>query len=335
MNTFSINQTLRSAYLLGLLLTAIPVTLFAHSGEPPLTPYPTVGIPDVIISGTQASCPPGSLKAQAGECGCFLSDEDRNHNSIVDCHAKDDLKAQVESIREIIRQSRRQKLSAQIKLRLSRAITQATRFVRTWRSRLNQGDSQIPVSRLAAKVRATILRTLFRSDTAQATIATHIENQLDQITTLSTAYRLFLGTGEYSPSSNWDAVLRFNDIDSLTSGVQSVPDGTTPIKQLTDTNGVALNFGHSLFYDRNRDEMYVASLFTTTGSATSCTQDQVTSQCGSIGVYTNASSANGAQTLARHIFGSATTIIQPHGIWVDTTRDILYAANTFGGNILV
>lgn len=184
-------------------------------------------------------------------------------------------------------------------------------------------------------MRATILRVLYRSNAAQSTVVAQIETQLDQITTLSTAYRLFLGTGEYSPSSNWDAILRFNDIDSLPSGVQSVADGTTPIKQLTDTNGVALNFLHSLFYDASRDEMYVASLFTTTGSANACTQNQTTSQCGSIGVYANASSANGPQTLVRHIFGSATSIIQPHGIWVDTTRDILYAANTFGSNILV
>lgn len=138
--------------------------------------------------------------------------------------------------------------------------------------------------------------------------------------------RLFLGTGEYDPASLWDAVLRFDDSGSI-AGSAATPDGTVPVKQVTSAgSGMSLNFAHSIFYDRSRDELYLASLFT---------NGVPPAPSGSIGVLANASSANGASVMVRHIFGPSIPFNKPHGVWVDTTRDILYAANTFAENILV
>lgn len=146
-----------------------------------------------------------------------------------------------------------------------------------------------------------------------------------------TKERLYLGTGEFSPTDSWDAVLRFEDSAAL-NDTPADPSGTAPIKQMKDASGLALNFGHGLFVDESRDELYIGSLFTSE-TAVDCTNFQVA--CGSVGVAAKASSLNGATTLTRHLYGSNTGINKPHGVWLETATNALYVANTFGGNILV
>ncbi|MEK7689617.1 MAG: hypothetical protein AAB425_01205, partial [Bdellovibrionota bacterium] len=146
--------------------------------------------------------------------------------------------------------------------------------------------------------------------------------------------RLYFGTGEYSAGDNWDAMIRIeaaDTINSLTSGLPVAPDGTAAVKTMRDRSGIRLNFAHSFFVNETSNELYAASLFTTSDNHACAGTTEV---CGSIGVIAGASSVNGSVTLSRHLFGSATTINQPHGIWIDTSRDILYAANTMSDNIL-
>ncbi|MBI3071406.1 MAG: hypothetical protein HYY84_04680 [Deltaproteobacteria bacterium] len=153
--------------------------------------------------------------------------------------------------------------------------------------------------------------------------------------------RLYVGTGEYSSTSTtWHAILRFDDAQSINTNDAGVtPSATIPVQQIVDSTGVPLNFAHTLYVAESRNEMYIGALFTT-GDGGKTKPDSgmpldPTDVVGSIGVLANASSANGGQTLARHLFGPATLINQPHGVWVDESRDLLYAANTFSKNILV
>lgn len=151
-----------------------------------------------------------------------------------------------------------------------------------------------------------------------------------------TLERLYVGTGEYSARQDWHAVLRFDDsasINSVETNTAVTPDTTVNVQSSGDSSGVLLNFAHTLFLDEERDELYLGALFTTSDNHDCSGTSEV---CGSISVMSNASTVSGeSQTVSRHLFGSETEINQPHGIWVDTSRDILYAANTFSLNILV
>lgn len=147
--------------------------------------------------------------------------------------------------------------------------------------------------------------------------------------------RIYIGTGEYSAMQDWHAILRFDDstsINTLMTGTAITPDATVNVQASHDDDGVMLNFAHTFFVDEERDEIYLGSLFTTLDNHDCSGPQEV---CGSIAVISSASSMDGPQTLSRHLFGDDTQINQPHGIWLDTTRDILYAANTFSLNILV
>ena len=147
--------------------------------------------------------------------------------------------------------------------------------------------------------------------------------------------RLYVGTGEYLATQDWHAILRFENahlIDSAATGLGVTPNSTVNIQVSGDADGVMLNFVHTIFLDEARDELYVGSLFTTSDGHPCAGPREV---CGSVAVFANASTMDGPQTVTRHIFGPTTQINQPHGVWVDATRDILYAANTFGRNILV
>ena len=145
---------------------------------------------------------------------------------------------------------------------------------------------------------------------------------------------LYAGMGEYSPTQDWHAILRFDNAEVLDSsgGDPYVPDATIPVVEPTAFDGTALNFAHGLHLDESRDEMYIASIFTST---TPLMNGSPETDSGSVGVMSSASSADGPQALARHIFGDATGIKQPHGVWLDESRDMLYVANTFARNVLV
>jgi hypothetical protein len=78
-----------------------------------------------------------------------------------------------------------------------------------------------------------------------------------------------------------------------------------------------------LYYWETRDELFVTSLFTN-----------------EIFVFATASSMGAGATPARIIGGPSTSMNDPHGLWVDETRDILYVASRFDatgaspGNVL-
>ncbi len=151
--------------------------------------------------------------------------------------------------------------------------------------------------------------------------------------------RLWVGTGEYDAKQNWHAILKFDPAESLSG--EFAPQATLPVNDLVDSSGVHLSFGHGLFLDEANDELYVAALFTRQdGQACSPCNPQDPVQPGSIGVISGASKASGKATLTRHIFGGddpasdKTTIVQPHGVWKDNSRNILYVANTFGSTVL-
>ncbi|PCH69768.1 MAG: hypothetical protein COC01_00775 [Bacteroidetes bacterium] len=148
-------------------------------------------------------------------------------------------------------------------------------------------------------------------------------------------FKLFLGTGEYSPKDDWHGILRLESIPELgsnpdTVSITSAP--TIPIKQCID-NGVKLNFGHGFYYNETDDDLYIVSIFTNKGNFETTSTDTAV---GSIAIIPQVSTKSGPQVDSfRHIFGDSTQILQPHSCWVDESRDMLYVANTFGENILV
>lgn len=147
--------------------------------------------------------------------------------------------------------------------------------------------------------------------------------------------RIYLGTGEYSPHSTWDAILRLDTTENFNGALDSskyFPDGTVPMKQCIVGDSAKLNFGHGLYYQQSKDRMFVATIFTNSGNYYTSNSDTAV---GAIGIFDNFSTANGGTIPTRYIFGDSTKLLQPHGCWVDEKRDILYVANTFGENILV
>jgi|GEM_PF-2326800 len=156
----------------------------------------------------------------------------------------------------------------------------------------------------------------------------------------SSKERLFLGTGEYSAATDWHGLLRFEDISGVSGTDTLTPDETLNTKALTDvTSGYHLNFGHGIFHRDSRDELYMAMIFTrqsSTGhqcaeSPTGLGPGGTNSRCGSIAMFSSASSIDSASTQARHLVGASTLIKQPHGVWVDTVLDQLYVTSTFSG----
>lgn len=158
------------------------------------------------------------------------------------------------------------------------------------------------------------------------------EDELDKGETI------YFTTGDYDCKRDWDAIIRLKDFGD--GGILQ-EDGVIPIRRITDENGVYLNFIHSIYVDENRDEMFVASIFTgidyLSQKDTDCTgfADYAALEAGSVGVLSNISTADGPQVLARHIYGDKTGLRQPHGIWVDEKTERLYIANTYLDNILV
>jgi hypothetical protein len=149
--------------------------------------------------------------------------------------------------------------------------------------------------------------------------------------------QIYIATGEYDCKRDWDAVIR---LDDARAGLQPAA-ATVPVKRLTDDNEVTMNFVHNIFVHPERDELYAAAIFTgldypaATGSDCSIYTDFPAIQAGSVGVIEHISSADGPQRLARHLFGDQTGLQQPHGVFVDKSREMLYVANGYGGNILV
>ena len=158
-------------------------------------------------------------------------------------------------------------------------------------------------------------------------------NAVAQDTT--TSYKLFLGTGEYSPKDNWHGIIRMDSINDFGTSPDTVsysPESTIPIKECLD-NGVSLNFGHGFYYKQSNDELYVSLLFTNQNNIITTNTDTAK---GSIAIFSDVSNRDSAQVdNFRHIFGDSTQLKQPHGCWVDESRDMLYVANTFGESILV
>jgi hypothetical protein len=115
-------------------------------------------------------------------------------------------------------------------------------------------------------------------------------------------HRLFLGTGEYDPGAIWDGVLVFDRADAI--------NGNQSPTRLVDMGLSGVNFGHMIYYVRSRDELYVTSLFT----------DEIM-------VFGSASTMDGPQLPVRKISGALTGLREPHGLWIDESRDILYVAN--------
>lgn len=147
--------------------------------------------------------------------------------------------------------------------------------------------------------------------------------------------RIYIGTGEYNPFPDWHGILRFEDAMSYNSGplcsTTYLPDATIPVQQCS-TGTMFMNFEHGIYLDESNDRMYVSTLFTNANNILTTNPDTAV---GSIGIFDNISTLNGGQTPSRHIYGDSTGIRQPHGCWLDESRDMLYVANTFACNILV
>jgi hypothetical protein len=140
--------------------------------------------------------------------------------------------------------------------------------------------------------------------TVAATAATFILSSLLSCVTADAGshHRLFLGTGEFDPAANWDGVLVWDRADAI--------NGNRSPNRLVDMGLSGVNFGHMIYYRKSSDELYVTSLFT----------DEIM-------VFANAASMNGPQLPARVLSGALTELREPHGLWIDETRDILYVAN--------
>ncbi len=97
-----------------------------------------------------------------------------------------------------------------------------------------------------------------------------------------------------------NSILVFDNVRSLSGGV--APDRTISAGTLSGPT--------ALFIDAVNDRLYVAS-----------------AGADSILIYDNASTLNGFVTPSRTVTGTATTLNAPSGIFVDTPRNLLYAAN--------
>lgn len=131
-------------------------------------------------------------------------------------------------------------------------------------------------------------------------------------TTLSTQGGIFVDVANdrlYVANASANSILVFNN--ASTRNGNTAPDRTIA-GAATTLNGPA-----DVFLDVTNDRLYVANY----------TAD-------SILVFNNASTANGDIAPDRTVAGAATSLDGPAGIYVDTTRNILYIANYTGSVIL-
>lgn len=311
---------------------------YAHDGTAHLPEHGQTFLPAIDPVGPQAQtdlCPEDITKESPGVCGCGTSDTDANSNDVFDCLTNRDLKDQLITITD--KAAKLKVSSTESKRRaLLRRAKSLKRFTKTWQTQVVLTEATPTITAWASRIERSVNK-LVETDSSKFTQVRKV--LLRDVSTLSTRLsrtQLFLGTGEYSPQDDWDAVLRFDNIEALTS-TANTPSGTVPLKSVLDSSSISLNFGHALFIHEDRNELFVASLFTTAGNAQDCVGGPGVTQlqCGSIGVISNASAINGSPQLTRHIYGSNTQINQPHGLFIDTVRNDLYVANTFGDNILV
>ena len=175
---------------------------------------------------------------------------------------------------------------------------------------------------------------------------------------------LFVGTGEYAPTTDWHAILRFDDAATLDSwGTGDVYDPDATVNVQTDLLPLHVdleyNFAHAIYVTADADEMFLATIFSTSDDhrhdyyeawygepdPVHPTQEHPhpctdaawadTASCGAIVVLGDPMEIDGETLPRRSIFGDRTRLDQPHGLWIDEDRDVLYVANTFAENILV
>jgi len=150
--------------------------------------------------------------------------------------------------------------------------------------------------------------------------------------------RLYVGTGEYLQTQDWHALLRMEHIQELEDETKT-PEGFVNVQQTYDDNGVGLNFVHSLAVHEGRDELYAASTFTHAEESDFCDAQggapEERPRCGSIAIFLSASTLGDASEVARHLWGPATGLNQPHGVWIDEATDHLYVSNTFANNVAI
>lgn len=153
--------------------------------------------------------------------------------------------------------------------------------------------------------------------------------------------RLILATGEYDCTKSWDGLMRLEDVSDPEEGQEA--DFLIDVPGLQDSDGLALDFIHGLYMHEGRDELYVSALFTSIDEDVQiCNFDVVPPTDffapGSIAIlsdFTEEGGNPGSLTVARHITGDQTMLHQPHNVWVDEERELIYAANAWNSNILV
>lgn len=174
------------------------------------------------------------------------------------------------------------------------------------------------------------------SGSASSTTEEFTPNNGSTITSSSATgtHTVWLGTGEYTMTTPWHAVLRFDDAQAISGSV--TPNATLPHASTTNASGITMDFGHDL-YVTDDDDLYVCYTFSNDAGGEGCNvaPGSTESSCGSIGVMSGASSIDGGQVLTRQIYGANTGLHDPHGLWVDEARDLLYVANAWAGEVLV
>ncbi|MCL5878764.1 MAG: Ig-like domain-containing protein, partial [Deltaproteobacteria bacterium] len=105
------------------------------------------------------------------------------------------------------------------------------------------------------------------------------------------------------------AILVFNNASTLNGN-------TAPSRTVSGASTTFAN-PHSLWLDTVSDTLYV---------------DDIGSNA--ILIFSNASTMNGNTAPSRTVSGASTTLLSPSSLWVDTTSDTLYVANSGGDAIL-
>ncbi|MGB1507019.1 MAG: YncE family protein, partial [Acidimicrobiales bacterium] len=118
-------------------------------------------------------------------------------------------------------------------------------------------------------------------------------------------HRMFLGTGEYDRYIPWDAIDVFDRAELINGN-------KPPDRRLAGTTST-FNFPHMLYYRKSTDELYVTSLFT----------DEIQ-------IFAGARTMNAGAIPARVIGGASTLLDEPHGLWIDEQRDMIYVACRLG-----
>jgi Bacterial Ig-like domain len=114
----------------------------------------------------------------------------------------------------------------------------------------------------------------------------------------------------YMADAGASAVYIFSNASTLNGSV-------SPTRTLSGAN-TTFNLPVGVWLDTVHDELYVSNF-----------------DANAVLVFTDASTANGNVAPARTISGVNTNLNGPQGIWLDSTSDTLYAANSNGASILV